>query len=107
MINPAKAPCTIYLEALKAVDLSVRIYHRVRVEKDILFLDEKGYDLSRFSDVILIGVGKASLQMGYALESLLGSRLSLGLLVTNRREPMQLRSEVIVSGHPVPDLNSL
>jgi glycerate 2-kinase len=97
----------IFFETLKAVDIAAMIRQRIRLDADLLLIDERVYDLSRFTDVILIGIGKASLQMGHALESILGPRLSRGLLVTNRREPLPLKSEIIVARHPVPDAESL
>lgn len=97
----------IYFETLKAVDLPLLISQRVSVDKNHLLIDDKSYDLSQFGELILIGIGKASLQMGQALENILGSRLTRGLLVTNRREPLTLKSEVIVAGHPVPNAESL
>ncbi|MEN3333827.1 MAG: glycerate 2-kinase [Blastocatellia bacterium] len=107
MTDLEKAARSIFFETLRAVDISAMIRRRVRLDGDLLWFDEKLYDLSRFTEVILLGIGKASLQMGYAIESLLGTRLTRGLLVTNRREPLRLRSEIIVAGHPVPDAHSL
>lgn len=107
MTDLAKAARAIFFETLRAVDVSAMIRQRVRLDGDLLFFDEKVYDLSHFAEVILIGIGKASLQMGHAVEALLGTRLTRGLLVTNRRESLQLKSEIIVAGHPVPDAHSL
>ncbi|HKP12812.1 MAG TPA: DUF4147 domain-containing protein [Blastocatellia bacterium] len=107
MSDLEKAARTIFFETLRAVDLPALIGRRVRRDGNLLLIDDRRYDLSRFAGVILIGIGKASLQMGYAIESLLGDRLTSGLLVTNRREPLPLQSEVIVAGHPLPDSNSL
>lgn len=107
MSDLEKAARTIFFETLKAVDLPTVIGRRVRRDGDLLLVDEQSYDLSRFAEVILIGIGKASLQMGYAIELLLGAKLTRGLLVTNRREPLPCKSEVIVAGHPLPDSNSL
>jgi glycerate 2-kinase len=107
MTDLAKAARAIFFETLKAVDLSAIIRQRIRLDGDLLLIDEEVYDLSRFAEVILIGIGKASLQMGHAVEALLGARLTRGLLVTNRRESLRLKSEIIVAGHPVPDAQSL
>ncbi|MFL6275966.1 MAG: glycerate kinase [Blastocatellia bacterium] len=102
-----KAARTIFFETLRAVDLQASIRRRVRLDEGLLQVDEKAIDPSHFSEVILIGLGKASLQMGQAVESLLGDHLTRGLLVTNRRAPLSLKSEVIVAGHPVPDAESM
>jgi glycerate 2-kinase len=102
-----KAARAIFFETLKAVDLTAAIHRRVRLEGERLWLDEQSYDLSRYAEVILIGIGKASLPMGHAIESILGSHLTRGLLVTNRRAPLSVKSEIIVAGHPVPNADSL
>jgi glycerate 2-kinase len=102
-----KAARAIFFETLSAVDLQASIRRRVRLDGEWLWFDERAIDLGHFSEVILIGLGKASLQMGEAIESLLGNRLTRGLLVTNRRAPLSLKSEVIVAGHPAPDAESL
>jgi len=107
MTDLEKIARAIFFETLRSVDVPAMIRQRVRLDGNLLMFDEKVYDLSRFVDVILIGIGKASLQMGYAMEAILGERLTQGLLVTNRREPLHLKSEIIVASHPVPDEQSL
>ena len=107
MKNLEWAARAIFFETLKAVDLPAMIRQRGRLEGGLLWFDDKAYDLSRYAEVVLIGIGKASLVMGHAVESLLGGRLTRGLLVTNRRAPLPVKSEIIVAGHPVPDAHSL
>jgi glycerate 2-kinase len=107
MNDLGKIARAIFFETLSSVDLQAIIRRRVRRDGDLLAFDDEVYDLSRFAEIILIGIGKASLRMGQAVEAILGERLTLGLLVTNRREPLTLRSEMIVAGHPVPDAHSL
>src|SRR6185369_6008518 len=41
------------------------------------------------------------------IERILGERFTRGILVTDRSAPVEVRSEVIVAGHPLPDSNSL
>src|SRR5207237_9848473 len=83
------------------------IRRRVKRAGSLLWVDDKRYDLTRFTEVVLIGIGKASLPMGYAMETILGAELTRGLLVSNRRDPLPVKSEVIIAGHPLPDANSL
>jgi len=52
-------------------------------------------------------MGKASVKMGTAVESILGEGLGRGILVTDRRTKARVRSEVIVAGHPLPNSFSL
>src|SRR5689334_8029140 len=95
-----KAASTIFFETLRTIDLPTLIRRRVRRDGALLWVDDRCYDLSNFAEVILIGIGKASLPMGYAIEALIGEELTRGLLVTNRRDALPLKSEVIIAGHP-------
>src|SRR5690349_3379666 len=107
MSNLEKNARAIFFETLRSVDLPTLIHRRVRRDGPLLWVDDRQYDLRRFAEVVLIGIGKASLPMGYSLETLIGAELTQGLLVSNRRDPLPLKSEVIIAGHPLPDDNSL
>jgi glycerate 2-kinase len=96
----------IFFKALEAVDLRRAIETRLKIEGETLFVEDRMIDLLRFKEVVLIGIGKASVTMGAVVEEMLGDRFSRGLLVTNSRASLKLRSEVIVAGHPVPDSRS-
>ncbi|MGH9428198.1 MAG: glycerate kinase type-2 family protein [Terriglobia bacterium] len=97
----------VFLETLKAIEPESIIKQRLRVDGETLSLGSEQIPLDTFTEVVLIGLGKASLKMGSAVENLLGDRIKRGLLVTDRRSKMTLRSEVLVGGHPLPDGNSL
>jgi glycerate 2-kinase len=77
------------------------------VKDDILFIDSKPIRLSDFSDIKLIGFGKASIAMGAAVEEALSGWTTEGLLVTNRRPHVRVESEVMIADHPLPDEKSL
>jgi glycerate 2-kinase len=97
----------IYLETLRAIEPESVIANRIRLDGEILNLGSEQVLLDGFKEVVLIGIGKASLKMGRAIEGLFGSRVSRGILVTDRRTGIRVRSEVVVGGHPLPDANSL
>jgi len=97
----------IYLETLQATEPDRLIRDRILLINDHLIFDENKVDLDRFDEVVLIGIGKASLKMGAAVEGILGDRISRGVLVTDRRSNTRVRSEVLVAGHPLPDAQSL
>ncbi|HYL97441.1 MAG TPA: DUF4147 domain-containing protein, partial [Blastocatellia bacterium] len=48
-----------------------------------------------------------SLRMGWAVEQIVGDRLSAGVLVSDRRHKVDVRSEIIIGGHPFPNEKSL
>ena len=97
----------IFFDTLRQVDIASVIHKIVKVEESILDVAGKRIDLSRYRNVVVIGIGKASVPMGAALESLLGTRFTRGILVTDRHHPLQVESEVVVGGHPLPNGKSL
>src|SRR6185436_16710041 len=98
---------SIFLETLKSIQLDSIIRNRLYLSGDQLVVDGYCLDLAFFREVVLIGLGKASASLGPALEGLLGDRLSRGLLVTNGKPVVSLKSEVVVAGHPLPNAASL
>lgn len=69
-----------------------------------LHVGDVRYDLRRYRSVVLVGAGKASAPMARELESLLGDRLSGGLVVVKYGHGTRTRRvRVVEAGHPVPD----
>jgi len=97
----------VFLQTLKAIEPDSAINQTLRVEGNSLKIGNEQVSFDAYAEVVLIGMGKASLKMAAAVENLLGDRIKRGVLVTNRRLRVPVRSEVIVAGHPLPDANSL
>lgn len=97
----------IFLDTLGAIEPASAIRNKLQIEGATLSVAGEQIALNSYSEVVLIGLGKASLKMGAAIEALLGSRVKRGILVTNRRCHVEVRSEVVIAGHPLPDANSL
>lgn len=97
----------LLLNTLNLVDIKSLIRQRVQLVENTLFFNGETVDLASHNEILLIGFGKASLEMGEAFEALLGESLTRGILVSNRRKPISFRSEIIVSGHPTPNANSI
>lgn len=93
----------IYLKAMREVEIRRVFQERVKVIDDLLIVNSETINLSSFREVCLVGLGKASLKMGREMEALLGDRLKAGILVCDRRHKVNVRSRVIIAGHPVPD----
>ena len=98
---------SIFLKTASSLNPSTVIRNRLVVEGEFLFVDQERVRLSDFSDVRLIGIGKASVTMASVIEEMFGGRITSGIIVTNSRPRVKLNSEVIVGGHPLPDANSL
>src|SRR6266567_4832326 len=107
MIDLKEAAKRVFLGTLKAIEPDSVIRHKLRVDGKTLSLAGEQIPLDDFAEVVLIGMGKASLKMGAAVENLLGHRIKRGMLVTDHRSSTKVKSEVLVAGHPFPDANSL
>jgi glycerate 2-kinase len=108
-----KTATHLFSDAVSAVDPSRGLERMLRVDRHVLFVkegehSEKAFDLGRFKRIYLIGTGKASASMAQAIERILGERISRGVITTKYGHGLSLAAtEVIESGHPLPDRNGL
>ncbi len=94
--------------ALRAVDPEIAVRRFVKCRGPRLTVGDRAFDLDAAGRVWVLGAGKAAASMGRAVESILGKRLSGGLLVTKYGHGMPLkRIEVVEAGHPLPDSQGL
>jgi hydroxypyruvate reductase len=111
-MNPLKDLETIYRDAVREVDPHGLISRCVKRRGGTVAIEAPGAavseDLSRFSRVLLTGMGKASPRMAQAMEAVLGSDLTDGLVITRYGQALGLaRTRVLEAGHPLPDRGSL
>jgi hydroxypyruvate reductase len=111
-VNPVKDLENIYRDAVREVDPAGLIQSRVKKDGrklSILGPDTKiAEDLSRYKQVIVLGIGKASARMAAAMESILEGELSAGFVITKYGHGLKLEKiQVMEAGHPVPDESSM
>jgi glycerate 2-kinase len=111
-VNPIKDLENIYWDAVREVDPAGLIQSRVKKEgrKLSIIVPDTNIleDLSRYKQVIVLGVGKASARMASAMEGILGNDFSAGFVVTKYGYGLKLRKiQVMEAGHPLPDENSM
>lgn len=88
-------------------------YHRMRgimrLDRDVLHVGTKSWDLSKKRHVYLFGAGKACNHMAMAVDHVLGNRLTQGIAIVKISEPTDrfTRTEVFVGGHPLPNAEGL
>lgn len=95
--------------AVDCVAAGIEAAHPRRVVRSSVSLDgedltvgETTYDLSTYSDLLLVGGGKATGGVATVLADILGDRLSGGAVVT--AEPVSIPGvETTEGGHPVPN----
>lgn len=98
----------IFNSALKSVLPRNLINQKLSLAGEQLFINNHKFDLSDYSDIYIIGFGKASAYMAATLEDLLGDRISGGAVIVKYGHTISCRKVAIYeAGHPVPDKNTL
>ncbi|HEY3289095.1 MAG TPA: DUF4147 domain-containing protein [Anaerolineae bacterium] len=100
--------------ALHAADPFAAVKRYLQMDGSELFVDSKPVGLHGYDRVLLISVGKAAFPMASAVTSIIGTRLTSGVIVTKYGHVDSTSSlmnasrlTIIESAHPVPDENSL
>ena len=98
--------------ALKAADPGASVHRSLRLTKSRLIVSDQtanqpkeySYELDRIRRLIVLGAGKAAPGMAAAVESILGPRITGGLVVTiDGRFEVLKRIKILKAGHPIPD----
>lgn len=96
------------------IDASGLTKARLRLRGDQLEVDDWRIDLAEVGEIFVLGAGKGVLQIGEALDQILGEHISEGLVIEKHLMDMPVareriaslrRVEVIEAGHPLPDEN--
>lgn len=94
----------IFKAALAAVDPEAAVLGHVSVRGTNLRLRDREWDLGSFQNIYVVGAGKAAAPMAKAIESLLGERITDGVVVVKEGHGLSLeRVRVREASHPVPD----
>ncbi len=96
---------SILAAALEAADPAIAIRRLLKLRAGVLHVgDSLSYELARFDRILVVGAGKATAQMAWAIERLLGDRIAAGLINVKYGHTADLhRVETNECGHPVPD----
>ena len=90
--------------ALAAVDPYHAVLRATKVEGDHLRIADADYDLGAFERILVVGGGKATARMAQAVETLLGARITAGLIVVKHGHAVALKFvEQVEAAHPLPD----
>jgi glycerate 2-kinase len=109
--NWADAIRRILSAALRAVDPAEAIARFMYRDDNALIIADRSYDLTQFTRVRLIGIGKAAAPMAAFAVNVLGDRLDGGIVVTKPgyigEVSLPSKIHIIESGHPIPNESSL
>ncbi len=98
---------TIFHKTLAAIDVETVVKAHLKLNGDRLSINDEVCDLSKFSRVLVIAIGKASVPMARAVETVLGERITGGLVVTSSVIGSAPQLPVLIGGHPIPNAASL
>jgi hydroxypyruvate reductase len=91
----------IFNAALAAVDPYRAVLKSAQLRDGCLYVDDIRYDLAAFDRIIAVGAGKATARMAQAIETLLGERISAGLIVVKDGQTVPLAIIDRWKPHPV------
>jgi glycerate-2-kinase len=90
--------------AVNSVDPKQIIRSRLLVKNSTLKVDQHSFDLRKFKHVYVVGGGKASGSMATALEQILGSRITCGLVNVPKNDANKTKIICLhEASHPIPD----
>lgn len=99
----------IFRSAVVAANAKHAIKRHLTKSENCLHAGRASFPLKSVERLFLVAVGKAAAEMAEAVEDVVGSRITRGIVVTKRGHSADYlgHCEVIESGHPIPDAESL
>jgi glycerate-2-kinase len=91
---------------LSAIDTQAAVRRICQLDGSVLKIGTHRYRLDKFDHVYVIGFGKASLEAAKALEQILGSRISDGIVLDVKRAPLK-RIKSVAGTHPFPSMANM
>ena len=93
----------IFQAGLKAVKPEGAINHFCTLEGSILTIDGQPFNLDSFDEIMILGAGKGGASMAKAMETMLGDRITRGLVVVKYDHLEELHTvRILEASHPVP-----
>jgi glycerate-2-kinase len=107
-MNSRQTAIDIFMAGVESVKPGNLINRYVSLHRNILQFDSIAFDLNSIGNIYLVGAGKASALMAQTMESILGSRINAGHIVTKYGHSVPLKFiGQTEAGHPVPDENGI
>ena len=104
MKNPRSDIRAIFDAGLQAADPGEAVRRAVRLEGERLEVDGRKYNLNDFDRILVVGAGKAAASMAAALEGVLKTRITKGVITTKYGYGTPLKGIFVTeAGHPIPD----
>lgn len=84
--------------SIKACDPLYAVKKHLKVQGRALSVGRFFYDLEEVRRIFIIGAGKASARMAFALEEILDERISSGIVITKKGHLVPLKRVELVEG---------
>jgi glycerate 2-kinase len=103
-----QAAMEILTAALVAADPGEAVKRFLKLEGETLRVVDRSYDLRAYRRVLVVGGGKAGATMAGAVEQVLGSRVTAGVVNVKYGHVAPTSTvKIVEAGHPVPDEQGL
>ncbi len=86
---------------LDAINTESVIKNKIKLENNILLIEDKSFDLSKFKRIKVVGFGKSSCEAAMAMEKILGSGITDGAVVGLEKVDCKY-IEIFAGTHPRP-----
>ena len=78
----------------------------IKLNGDVLSIQDFSIDLQKFERIFILGAGKATGLIAHALEEILGERITDGLVVLRHGDQTRLsHTRIMFGAHPIPDVH--
>lgn len=86
---------------IEAVLTKNAIRNGVSLENNVLKIQNRRYYLNKYKRIFVIGAGKASSDMAFEIEKILGKRITKGIVIDTKTRKLR-RVKVMKGTHPMP-----
>jgi glycerate 2-kinase len=98
----------LFAEALQKVDAENALQKAICLQNYNLQIFEKEFDLTKFTEIYVIGLGKAAMSMALSINKILGDKITDGLVSAPKSEKvLPSKWQIFNGGHPLPNEDSL
>jgi glycerate-2-kinase len=100
----------IFVHVLEMILPEPALRRYVRLNRNILTVAGKKYNLNNYERIIVVGGGKAAKRTGAELVNILGARITAGVLNVYQdqaKEPISERIQLFAADHPAPNEEGL
>ena len=108
-IESRKIVLDISEQVLQRLDAEVTIRKVVHLDGDLLKIGDSEWDISKYSNIYILGAGKACNSMIKAVYSILGNKITHGIGIVKKQshDDNYPNIEIHQGGHPIPNLSGL